>query len=110
MTVPPNTHIDYLYRDSGNFKAFGQVVVVGQITFHEVKPFLDQERYFSPEMVGFPRLSIEGHPFDSDLDHDWCELEERDFKPTEEAPTLDVHARSLLELFRAGAFGGWVRE
>lgn len=109
MTELPNTRIAYLYRDGGNFKARGRVVVAGRVAFRDLEPFLDESRYFVPDLVAFPMLHIEGHARDPELDHDWCELEERDFAATDEAPTHEDEASLLIERFRAAAFRGWIR-
>jgi len=50
---------EYLYRDANNFKAFGQLLLTGNITdsnIVEIKSFLDFGEYFVAEQVGVPTL------------------------------------------------------
>lgn len=53
---------EYLYRDSDNFKAFGQLLLSGEITekhILELKSYLDCEEYFVAEQVNIPTLYSE---------------------------------------------------
>ena len=51
--------MEYMYRDANNFKAFGQLLITGNITnvdIVEFKSFLDSGEYFVAEQVGVPPL------------------------------------------------------
>ena len=53
------TAFDYLYRDAGNFKAFGSVLLDGPVTNADeelVRQHLDGSEYFIAEQVGVPPL------------------------------------------------------
>ncbi len=102
----PNTRIDYLYRDAGNYKAHGHVVVAGRVRFGDLKPFLDCGEYFVPPTVGIPPLNIEGEPRDPRLDHPWHELSPEGFSGTGEPPTIDATAAQLIGSFRRAASRG----
>ncbi len=51
--------MEYLYRDANNFKAFGQLLLAGEIidsNIVEIKSFLDSGAYFVAEQVDIPPL------------------------------------------------------
>ncbi len=51
--------MEYMYRDANNFKAFGQLLLTGNITdsnIVEIKSFLDSGEYFVAEQVDVPTL------------------------------------------------------
>ncbi len=74
-----NVRFEYLYRDAGNFKRWGEVVFsnihnIGQETFDKLSGSalsLD-EIYFLPHQVGVPSLRFE--EWINDLDHCWHEI------------------------------------
>lgn len=75
-----NVQIHYLYRDAGNFKSYGSVVVANPdvlpapIVEKQIRRFLVDGSYFIATNVSLPDLrftTIFPH-----LDHDWHELEE----------------------------------
>jgi hypothetical protein len=98
-----NTRIEYLYRDAGNYKQFGSVVLRGAITPQEIgtiKAGLESGEYFIPNQVGLPDLqpNMPGFP-DRDADHVWHELDAQwGISLTADPPTseLDVHAFALM--------------
>ncbi len=51
--------MEYMYRDANNFKAFGELLLTGNITdsnIIEIKSLLDSGEYFIAEQVGIPAL------------------------------------------------------
>lgn len=62
----------YLYRDAGNYKCLSSFVVCEKISFEEIRPYLIDELYFIPPVVGLKRLIPD--VINSD-DHDWHEIE-----------------------------------
>ena len=76
-----NTKFCYLYRDAGNYKAFGEVIFANPkgLTLDEIeskiKASLIQGEFFDPIKWKIPKLKIEGFDYDPELDHDWMEFE-----------------------------------
>jgi hypothetical protein len=51
--------LEYLYRDANNFKAFGQILLSGNISENyitEIKSYLDSGEFFVAEQVNIPTL------------------------------------------------------
>ena len=51
--------MEYLYRDANNFKAWGNVLLLGEMTssyIDELRPLLDYGEYFVAEQVDIPVL------------------------------------------------------
>ena len=51
--------MEYCYRDADNYKAFGQILLSGNITdayISEMESLLDSEEFFVAEQVGIPTL------------------------------------------------------
>jgi hypothetical protein len=79
-----NVRFEYLYRDSGNFKHWGDVVFsnthnIGQDTLAAISSAalpLDGI-YFLPDQVGIPNLHFE--EWMESLDHDWHEIHSFEF-------------------------------
>jgi len=99
-----NLEFHYLYRDAGNFKSFGSVIVTNpdSIAVEEaesrLREFLIDRMYFVAEHVQLPAL----FPFPriESLDHSWHEFET--VEETDSSPT-DLMARTgaeLIERFR----------
>lgn len=86
-----NTKISYLYRDASNYKLFNEVVIAGQLSLEQLKPFLIDEIFFVPEELGLPRLSFDAHTLD---DHDWHEIIR--LEPSNKAQDLNLTASTLL--------------
>jgi hypothetical protein len=76
------TAFDYMYRDAGNFKAFGTVILEGQLCAADqaiIRSSLSSGEFFIAEEVGVPALYHElyrwsGGP--TDADHCWHEFVE----------------------------------
>lgn len=74
------TAFDYLYRDAGNFKAFGTVILNGALSSKDrklIRPRLSSGEYFIAEQVDVAPLyeklyEVSGGPTQSD--HCWHEF------------------------------------
>jgi hypothetical protein len=93
-----NIRFEYLYRDAGNFKQWGEVVFAnpGDISVDAIastaEPFLIDHLFFVASKVGVPDLHFAAH-FE-ELDHGWHEVHA--FLDTDDPPT-DARARSVDE-------------
>lgn len=105
----PNTRIEYMNRDGGNYKTWCEAVVPGRLTAAEVSEIvgacLIDGEYFVPALVGLEDGGIGGG--------EWFELGLNSFKPTSTPPTgiaEGLTAQSLLGSFRQQRDGlGWIR-
>ncbi len=96
-----NIRLEYLYRDAGNYKKWGEVIFSNS----EKMPIdglrskflttLIQRMYFSSKELQVPDLRFDDYLLD--LDHDWHEFS--DFSETDEPPT-DVLERSILQFIQ----------
>jgi hypothetical protein len=74
------TAFDYLYRDAGNFKAFGNVLLDGSVTEADeqvIRQILDAGEHFIAEQVGVPPLYAQLYRWSdgpTDSDHCWHEF------------------------------------
>jgi hypothetical protein len=85
------TAFDYMYRDAGNFKAFGTVILNGLLSRADrelIRSRLSSREFFIAEQVGVPPLYQELYRFSgglTDTDHCWHEfLAFRDLTTPEE--------------------------
>lgn len=100
-----NVRFEYLYRDAGNFKRWGEIVFsnannIGQETLAVISSValpLDSI-YFLPDRVGIPNLHFE--EWIKDLDHDWHEI--HSFDLCDDIPN-DLQARDI-EIFLQSLF------
>lgn len=82
-----NIKLNYMYRDGGNYKQFGELVFENPegisiaIATEKLKEKLIQEAFFVAEDWKLPSLRV--YPYDPEIDHGWHEFEE--FEETEEA-------------------------
>jgi hypothetical protein len=97
-----NTKITYLYRDAGNYKTRGEEVIEGTLTLCQLTPFLIDTEFFIPHDIGLPNL--QPHPWNED-DHDLHTVEE--MKATQNKPTVDISAETLLSNFRKARAEKW---
>lgn len=101
-----NTRIEYLYRDGANWKQHNECVVAGVIdktNVDDIVASLDEGTYFIPRAVGLPETRF---PTWNEDDHSYFELDAAGFSPTNEEPTVDVDAETLVARFKAAA-GHW---
>lgn len=96
-----NLKFEYLYRDAGNYKQFGFVILRNptQISPEMAKDIIKHQlidgEFFNPEKVRVPRLK--NYEFDPELDHEWYEFEK--FSLTIEKPTESITAQDFLNSF-----------
>jgi hypothetical protein len=62
------SRIEYLYRDAGNWKVWGEFELLGKVTLDEINELLLDEFWFIPPAVGIESLTPEqrnddDHPF-----------------------------------------------
>lgn len=66
---------EYLYRDAGNYKSHGELLLEGSLQdddIAEIRESLESEEYFIPEKVGIPELRSDLYEFSdgpTDDDH-----------------------------------------
>ncbi len=88
--------MEYLYRDANNFKAFGQLLIIGKITdsdIVEIKSFLDSGEYFVAEQVDVPTLYSQLWKYSNGptiADHAFHEFIELRSATDEEVASLEV--------------------
>lgn len=97
MTANKYCVFDYLYRDAGNYKAWGELLLQGVLLDADVECFRERfvgGGYFIAEQIGIPtlfeKLWEECHSCRSDLDHVWHE-----FSDVREATPEDVASLPL---------------
>jgi len=75
------TVLKYQYRDAGNYKAYGELLIEGEFTNGDLEalaPYLYDGEYFVPEEVGIPPLQpllCEDFGGPNENDHDWHAFE-----------------------------------
>lgn len=105
----PNTRIEYMNRDGGNYKTWCEAVVPGRLSEDDISEIVDgcliDSEYFVPALVGLGDDGIDGGA--------WFELDRGSFTPTSEPPAgvaEGLTARSLLGAFRQQRDGlSWIR-
>lgn len=101
-----NTCIQYLYRDSSNYKKLNQAVVSGCISNKQIDRIIDclnESEFFIPRQVGLPEERFEEITED---DGCWFELAKENFSHTNEMPTVDLSSDELVTNF-VKAKGNW---
>ena len=85
-----NIKLEYLYRDAGNNKNWGEVIFTNRNNLsikeleQEIRNKLIEREFFYAERINIPNLYFP--KYDIDLDHDWHEfhsLTETVFEPTD---------------------------
>ena len=75
------TILEYQYRDAGNYKAFGELLLEGEMTpsdLADLTPYLYDGEYFIPEEVDIPPLQPllwEEFGGPGEDDHEWHTFE-----------------------------------
>lgn len=88
----PNIKFNYLYRDAGNYKSFGAVILANPNNFtlqqaeELIRPKLIDGTWFYASQWQVPDLHI--HNWDNDLDHTFHEFDSLEY--TSEQPTLEA--------------------
>ena len=111
-----NYHIfEYLYRDASNFKAFGQLLLVGKISevyIAELWSYLDGEEYFVAEQVNIPTLYSQLWKYSNGptpADHAFHEFSSLRAATKEEISAVQLwgEASYMLEAFRMAHQQSW---
>jgi len=101
---PTNIKFNYLYRDGGNYKNYGFVILaninsaieVGQLESRIRKHLIDGE-WFYANKVAIP--SVRFSKWDDDLDHEWHEFESVEL--TDEPQTDERTIEQFLEVLHS---------
>lgn len=101
------TSFDYMYRDAGNFKAFGSIALRGDLGHadrQEIQSRLDRGEYFIAEQIGVPPLYQElcrwsdGPTLSDHCWHEFISFREMKSRPSEHIHAVD--APTFVERFR----------
>jgi hypothetical protein len=109
MAIQEFAVFEYLYRDAGNFKAWGRLLLVRAprlADLTKIKRALRSGEEFIAEQVGVPPLyqllwAACGTSDDPDIDHAWHEFFDLRAATREECARLEVHGalRKLIQAF-----------
>jgi hypothetical protein len=97
-----NIRFEYLYRDAGNFKNWGEIVFSNPHNLNAdfvstmAEKILIDGAYFVASKAGVLDLHVE--TYDEDLDHGWHEF--YSFQSTDEAPN-DPQERNVEEFIES---------
>lgn len=83
-----NIKFEYLYRDYGNYKVFGNVVFSNpkRLTIASIRKSLEKFEFFNPLYLKIPALHHSDFQYDSSLDHafnEYSTVEETNEPPTD---------------------------
>lgn len=102
MTFSQYTIFEYLYRDAGNFKSWGAILLEGSINSADEeslrRSFVDGV-FFDADTLGVPSLredlwAASGSHYLQHLDHQWHELVEVREASKEEVSSLTLWGKS----------------
>lgn len=95
------TKVEYLYRDYGNWKFYGDFILQGQFDLDEARQYLYEELKFVPNEVGVASLM----PRDTNEDDHWLhEIVETSFSD-ETLPALMSNTEFIRRLKKANSVG-----
>lgn len=106
---------EYLYRDAGNYKAWGELLLEGYLSEAEIERmkarFQDGE-FFIPEQIGISSLceqlwqECQSEPSD-ELDHVWHEFSEIRAATNEDLARLKLWGEAAALLVSVEKVGAW---
>ena len=107
--------LEYLYRDANNIKAFGQILVSGNISedyITQIKSYLDCEEFFVAEQVKLPTLYSQLWKYSNGptiADHAFHEFSSIRLATEQEIASLDLWGETsvLLDTFRMASQQLW---
>lgn len=76
----PNLKFEYLYRDGGNYKTWGEIIFENpsglntEEATEKVRKLLISSEFFNPKIAGIERF--DSLIFDPELDHEWYEFDQ----------------------------------
>ena len=97
-----NVRFEYLYRDAGNFKSWGEIVfsnlrnISSDLVAEMAADVLIDHAYFVASKASVPDLHFSEH--DEELDHGWHEV--HTFQSTDDAPN-DSQGRDIEEFIES---------
>lgn len=107
MSTARNIRFSYLYRDAGNNKLFGDVILANPAGLScadiecRIRTHLISSEFFEPEQWGIPPLRFDR--WDIDLDHTWHEFES--VEPTDEPVTHEKTAEDFWSAILLPEYG-----
>ncbi len=107
--------LEYLYRDANNFKAFGQILVLGNVSedyISEMESYLDSGEFFVAEQVNIPTLYSQLWKYSNGptiADHAFHEFSLIRLATENEITSLDLWGETsvLLDTFRMASKQSW---
>ena len=107
--------LEYKYRDADNFKAFGEILVLGDVSDNyitEMESYLDFGECFVAEQVGIPILYSQLWKYSNGQtlsDHAFHEFSSIRLATKSEVQSLDLWGESsqLLDAFRLASEQSW---
>lgn len=107
--------LEYKYRDADNFKAFGEILVRGDLSDNyiaEMESYLDFGEYFVAEQVNIPTLYSQLWKYSNGptlSDHAFHEFSSIRLATENEIASLDLWGESshLLDTFRLASQQSW---
>ncbi len=115
MNAPAHSVFEYLYRDAGNFKAWGELLLEGMLTTEELARLtarFEQGELFIAEQIGVPTLyqelwrQCQCEPSD-ELDQVWHEFSELRVATQEECARLKLWGSAVTLLAQLEQLGAW---
>lgn len=97
-----NLKFEYLYRDGGNYKQFGHIVLSNSTQLNvtdatkRLREYLIDGEFFEPSKVGVPALEV--YEYDPEIDHQWYEFEK--FTETTDPVSHDIEVLHFIHLFK----------
>ena len=89
-----NIKFNYLYRDAGNYKEFGEFIFTNQGSQSlqkielAIRNCLIEKEFFIPEKWNIPRLNLGG--YSPELDHDYHEFESIEITSDSSTENCDI--------------------
>ena len=101
------TEMFYMYRDGDNYKFLKSILVSGNLTFEDIKPYLEGIDGLIPADVGIPSAHpVDQYKYEEDSDHPWHEINEGDFR-TRTDVEAEFTKEEIIEAFRKASEAGW---
>ena len=97
-----NIRFEYLYRDAGNFKNWGEIIFSNKNNYDadylekQARAVLIDKEFFSANKANIPNLQF--HKYIESLDHGWHEF--YSFQPSSEE-TNDLCDRDIVEFIES---------
>jgi len=89
-----NIKFNYLYRDAGNYKEFGETIFTNQDSKSlqeielAIRKNLIEGEFFIPEKWNIPRLTFDS--YSPELDHDYHEFESVEVTDENQSESVDI--------------------